>query len=73
MSAFPLSWHRDNLKNLEASLAREEIQLLEQEQRTIRLRHRVNFAEQQLTAAKYEGKESFDPERYLKAQRPPGI
>ncbi len=70
MNALPLEWHRATLVDFKANVAREEERLKEQEQKVIRLRNEVRYRELQIAEAERRHKTEFDPDNFLKTQRP---
>lgn len=67
-NTFPLSWHEECLRNMKASLLREEKRLREYVDSQIasieNLRKDIETSELQIARAKKEGKTEFDRERY---------
>lgn len=56
----PISWHAENLRNMQLSLEKEEKALEQQEKRVWNLRIDIDFAKYQIDKAKEMGKIDFD-------------
>lgn len=63
---YSIEWHEKNLANMFNSLHREEETLKRQEECVERLRTYCSELKTQIEQAKRQGKDSFDPERFLK-------
>ena len=60
----PISWHEENLKNMEDYLLQLEEEHRQHLIRINRLRHDIDLSYKQIETAKEEGKTEFDDERY---------
>jgi len=64
-----LEWHQECLNNQKLYLDRQQKELKQLEQATIRLRLDITFLEYQINTAKDTRKKGFDSDRYLQKQR----
>jgi len=72
MTAMPVSWHEECLRNQKHHLAAKEADIRRMEAEVARLRDSVAFRERQIAAAKAAGKEKFDEEQYLRPRKSKG-
>lgn len=67
MSAFPIAWHEECLKNFKCSLERKKQQLADLTKDVARMESEAAFSESQIARAKALKKDSFDAERFMKS------
>jgi hypothetical protein len=66
MSAFPISWHEDCLRNSKLYLEREREKLAAMQAQVEAIAKGIAFRESQIARAKELGKDSYDEERFMK-------
>jgi hypothetical protein len=64
MTKFPLDWHRQGLRNMEAHFFADERMLAAKMADLDRLRSRIEIVHMQIEEAERRGVKEFDPERF---------
>lgn len=61
----PLAWHERGLANMQASLLRHHDDLVRLQTRCALLKEQIDLYKKQIDTAKAEGRDGFDPDKYL--------
>ena len=69
MRVMPIEWHKKCLQNATTYLEREIAELERMKRNVDRLREQTEFAKQQILEAERQGKDRFDPDKFLSKLR----